>query len=100
MNKIDLDALMESKRDIKDKRKFNREMAPEILKVNGVDHIILRRDGSQIRVDGRAFLWPGSGRWRDYITGEEGRGIFQLLKHLKRTRRKGTTLSGEHSDSP
>ncbi|VTU38488.1 hypothetical protein H4CHR_04438 [Variovorax sp. PBS-H4] len=69
----------------KQRRAANREHAPKVLAEAGVKHTILNH-GAYIRI-GRevADFWPGTGKWIDRKRNVEGRGVKNLIAHLKRS---------------
>lgn len=98
MNKRELSAKIGATKSIRNKRKANQTAAPDILKLNDIDHLIIRRDNSMIIAANRVLLYPATGAWRDLRSGETGRGIFGLISYLKSVRRmeESSPPSGEH----
>jgi hypothetical protein len=67
----------------KEKRAFNRERGPEILKEHGVSFAIKNNGAHLIVQHGGKVVdyWPGTGKFI-FRDGGEGRGVFTLLKAL------------------
>lgn len=71
-------ALRDANRDERAKR---REAAPRVLAQHDVGFRSYN-DGVHLYVRSRVDFYPGTERWRDRETGQRGRGVFSLLRHL------------------
>ncbi|MEZ2297293.1 hypothetical protein [Variovorax sp. RCC_210] len=79
-----VDGFKATREESQERRAAHREHAPKLLAEAGVKHTI-HNDGAHIRI-GRevADFWPGTGLWKDRKRGVEGRGVKNLIAHLKR----------------
>ena len=66
------------------KRRSNREKSRQILLSKGIG-FDEKNHGAHLIVNGNIDFWPGTGKWRDR-TGGNGRGVFNLIKHIKNKR--------------
>lgn len=70
----------------KERRARNRESAQQVLMKAGIE-FENKNEGAHLIVRHRkdvADLWPGTGLWQVRPRGKQGRGVFNLLKHLNR----------------
>lgn len=74
----------------RDKRAANRDRSAEALRgegiafesKNGGAHLIVRHEGQVIN------FWPGTGLWVVQGHPAHHRGVFRLIKHIKRTEKQ------------
>lgn len=66
-----------------EKRARNRRRSSEILQEKGW-RFETRNEGAHLIVEGRWDFWPGTGLFIDRKTKARKRGVFNLMKVLKR----------------
>lgn len=74
----------EHKRRGQEKRAENRVHSTKLLESAGIKFESFN-GGAHLRVFGanRVDFWPGTGYWKDLTTDRRGRGVHNLLNHLK-----------------
>jgi len=71
----------------KTKRAHNRDQSTQILMREGI-RFESKNIGAHLIVEGKQELidfWPGTGKWNARKTKYKSRGVFRLLKYLRRT---------------
>jgi hypothetical protein len=71
------------RKDGQAKRRRNEEMSIALLSESGIKYEVLSKDSCHYRV-GRFSFWPTTGKYYDPKTGEKGRGVFKLIRIIKR----------------
>ena len=65
----------------KERRRKNRKNGLEKVEKKGLRYTV-HNDGAHIVIAGRIDYWPGTGLFKDRITGKRGRGVKKLMKHI------------------
>lgn len=66
-----------------EKKRNNIKSSLSILEQKGIEYKTLNAGGAHYRVGDYDF-WPSTGKFYNAKTGEKGRGVFNLLKALKK----------------
>lgn len=73
----------EVKKDSADRKKKNLENGVKILMSKNIRFESFN-NGYHLRVEGRVDFWPSTGKWIDRKIAKEGRGVFQLIGHIRK----------------
>ena len=71
------------KEDSKKKRWSNKEKSLAILKEKGIKVLELNKEQAHYRIEGFDF-WPTTGKFYNQKTKQKGRGVFNLIKIIKK----------------
>lgn len=71
------------KQESEERRAEHRKKAPMILTNAGVRYFV-HNGGAHLVVEERIDFWPGTGKWIDRESGRKGRGVFSLIKHVRK----------------
>lgn len=72
------------------KRAYNREESPKRLNENGIK-FESKHNGGFLYVYPGIWFWPGTGLWRVPGSTISGRGVYSLIRYIKRTQLPGDT---------
>lgn len=74
----------EIRKENQEKRWANKEKSISILTKKGFIVACLDEATAHYRIDGKINFWPTTGTFHDPKTGIKGRGVFNLIKYLKK----------------
>lgn len=66
------------------KRWSNVEQSLRVLRDRGIEYITLNASVCHYRIATNWDFWPSTGKFRNFKTGENGRGVFNLIKRLSK----------------
>lgn len=73
----------EMREEGKARKKYNRENSIRILEEQRIDYKILSEGAGHYRI-GEYDFWPSTGKFINRMDGKSGRGVFELIKLIKK----------------